>query len=735
MRYLLYFTIAFAMNCMILVYKPEVYIAIIVAVFLLLLCLFWRRSGSPVKIVCCLILGCVASYGWYAGYTHLYLSPVIALDGMTQNVTIRADDYSEKTNYGLRFPGSIIIQEKQYQVFTYLNDQEAITPGTTVTGSFRFRVTTPGGLGESSYYQGKGIFLLAYQDGDVLRKMHSPEKIDIPAIFRRKLQNGIDRYFPEDTAPFAKALLIGDTSDLSYAVDTAFKISGIRHIVAVSGLHVSILFAFLSTITWKRRWLTGLLGFPALLIFAAVAGFSPSVNRACIMCGLMLLAMLADREYDGPTALAFAVLVILMVNPLTITSVSLQLSAGSVMGIYLFGSQIRNWMRSLFRRKENSFLSKWVSSSVSVTLSAMVITTPLCAYYFGMVSLIGPITNLLVLWVVSFIFYGIMGVCALHFLSPAAAFFAAKVIAVPIRYVMFVSQKLAYAPIAAVYTASPYIVAWFVFVYLLLVVFMISRKRKPQTLGCCAVLGLCMALLAGWLEPMRDELRFTVLDVGQGQCLLLQSERRTVMVDCGGDSDSIAADTAAAFLHSQGIPKVDCMILTHLDRDHAGGAANLLSCMNTDILILPPIYSELKTGKASQVVYAAEPMKIDLEGTKIEVYPPTFPGNSNEMSLCILFDTEKCDILITGDRDGFGERALLRNANIPDVDILVAGHHGSKNSTCEELLLAVRPEIVCISAGRENSYGHPAPELLHRLQNYGCTVYRTDELGTFTIRR
>ena len=105
------------------------------------------------------------------------------------------------------------------------------------------------------------------------------------------------------------------------------------------------------------------------------------------------------------------------------------------------------------------------------------------------------------------------------------------------------------------------------------------------------------------------------------------------------------------------------------------------------------------------------------------------------MSLCILFDTEKCDILVTGDRSGFGERALLRYARIPDVDILVAGHHGSRHSACEELLAAVTPEIVCISVGKHNSYGHPAPELLQRLQDFGCSIYRTDQHGTITIRR
>ena len=120
---------------------------------------------------------------------------------------------------------------------------------------------------------------------------------------------------------------------------------------------------------------------------------------------------------------------------------------------------------------------------------------------------------------------------------------------------------------------------------------------------------------------------------------------------------------------------------------------------------------------------------------KIQIFTPRFPGNSNEMSLCILFDTENCDILITGDRTGFGERSLLRHAQIPDVDILVAGHHGAKNSTCEELLDAVTPEIVCISVSQDNSYGHPSADTIERLQQRGCTIYRTDRHGTITIRR
>lgn len=233
---------------------------------------------------------------------------------------------------------------------------------------------------------------------------------------------------------------------------------------------------------------------------------------------------------------------------------------------------------------------------------------------------------------------------------------------------------------------------------------------------------------------MMDDVRFAVLDVGQGQCLLLQSEGKTYMVDCGGSSDSAAADAAAETLLSQGISDLDALILTHFDRDHVGGAENLLSRIDTRVLILPPVHSD-RSLPAEEILYGAENLVLTSGNTIIRIFSSQIPGNGNENSLCVLFDTENCDILVTGDRDGFGERMLLRNAAIPDVDVLVAGHHGSKNATCEELLAAACPEIVCISAGRNNSFGHPAPELLQRLDNFGCSVYRTDLQGDIIIRR
>ena len=231
----------------------------------------------------------------------------------------------------------------------------------------------------------------------------------------------------------------------------------------------------------------------------------------------------------------------------------------------------------------------------------------------------------------------------------------------------------------------------------------------------------------------------TALDVGQGQCVLLQSNGKTFVVDCGGKDGEEVADLVAERLLSQGVFHLDGIILTHFDADHSSGAEYLLSRMKTDLLIVSDCRDDEKllerlTPLVSRTVTVKEDNLLSFGNTEISIFGPVVPQFDNESSLAILFQRENCDILITGDRTGFGERVLLKTARIPEVDILVAGHHGAKNASCEELLEATKPEIVVISVG-ENRFGHPAQETLKRFADIGSTVYRTDLHGNILIRR
>lgn len=750
MRTLVWLTIGFSVACAVGAY-------LLSGVFLICLCVlcgvfaavfaFLRTKHSGYRAVFFAFLGCTIGLCWFFLYDCCFVSTARNYDGLTSNSTITVTDYSYQTDYGVAADGKVTLDGKTFRVRVYLVHNQPLSPGDEVSGEFHLRFTGNGGEKEPTYHQAEGIFLFAYADKNVkIKQVDVIPTLYFAAVLRKEIQQVLTYLFPEDTVAFARALLLGDSSGLTYAQDSTLKVSGIRHVIAVSGLHVSILFSFVYQLCGKRRFLTAVFGIPVLLLFAAVAGFTPSVVRACIMQMLMILALLINKEYDAPSALAFAVLMMQAVNPLTVTSVSLQLSAGCMAGILLFSERINSYLLQEKRFGKIKVTSakgrvvRWLSGSVSISVSAMLITTPLSAYYFGMVSVIGIITNLLCLWVVSFAFYGIMAAAALGAVWLPAGRIVAGLISWPIRYVLGVANLMAEIPVAAVYTGSIYILLWLVAAYALLAVFYFSSRKRPAFLVCSIVIGLVLSLSASWLEPKLDDVRVTVLDVGQGQSVLLQCKDAYYLVDCGGDTESIAADAAAQALLSQGITHIDGLLLTHYDEDHAGGAVAFLSRIKAEHLYLPDISEEnqhresLAASYSEHISWIEEETVLGGENFKITLFPGEKCEDDNESGMCVLFQAENCDILILGDRNSSGERFLLEQTQLPELELLVVGHHGSNASTSFDFLAATRPKNAVISVGAGNPYGHPHENVLKRLYLFGCTVQRTDLDGTIVYR-
>lgn len=719
-------------------------VALVLAGILAALKIKYPKCALPLLV----FLGCAAGFCWFGLYDHLFVLIPRVADGQSLTVSIEASDYSYETDYGSAVEGTVTLNQRVYRIKAYLHTKEQVAPGDTVTGTFRFRLTTDGGLEDPTTHRTEGIFLLAYPIGtSVIQKADEISWKNYPAIWRGQLLERINELFPGESGAFASALLLGERSGVTYEMDTAFKVSGISHVIAVSGLHVSILFGLIYTLLVKRRVLSCVVGIPALFLFAAIAGFSPSITRACIMQSLMLLAMMLDKEYDGPTALAFSVFVMLVANPLTILSVSFQLSIGCMLGIFLFSEKIRNALllcgRKWFTKERNISTKIWkvVTSSVSVSLSATVMITPLVAYYFGCISIYGVVTNLLTLWVISFIFYGIIVCLFLSLISVGVGQVVAAVVAIPIQFVLGTAGFISRLPMAAVYTSNPYVVVWLIGVYAMLGIFLLQRKKQPMLLLTSIVFTLLLTQVFSWFEPLQDDFRITMLDVGQGQSILLQSDGKTFLVDCGGDDGEDAASTTAEALLSQGISRLDGIIVTHYDVDHAGGVVPLLSRVQTDRLILPytekedEISQSLAAASNGSVEYVREDLVYTFGSTEMTIFASNTHESDNESSICILFQRESCGILITGDRGADGEKQLLQAHSIPEVDVLVAGHHGSAGSTSEELLAATSPQFAFVSVGEDNRYGHPSDKVLERLIGAGCEIYRTDIHGTIIFRR
>ena len=681
--------------------------------------------------------GLALGFLWCYGYEMLQLRPLGALDGELRKIHMVAIEDGEPTEYGYR----VLCRSGSVGVLAYID-----TPNTPILAGEELSLTAElCGVSdkENLYYISKDVGLLAYQEGSLDRTGRNMGLRTLPARIYSALQDRITELFPQDVSPFALALLTGDTSKLSYGFRNQMSLVGISHVVAVSGMHVSLICALVLNLCLRRRRLAALLCLGAMWFFGAMLGFTPSVTRAVVMNSILLMAPIFNREYDSPTALGFALFLLLLKNPYAIGSVGLQLSFASVGGILWFTGPICRWMRHLpvERILKGRFLGgmwNFLTASAATTLGASILTMPLGVYYFGTVSLISVLSNVVLLPLISAIFtlgypLLLMSYCFYH-----GAVCIAHWIGYPIRWILSAVECLSRVPYATLYSGSPYVLLWMGASYLLL--FMAYRFRRAGV-----ALLLCIAMLITipvFQSITRESFAFTMVDVGQGQCLIGQWQDYVAVIDCGGSEEEGAGETAARELLNRGKRRLDALILTHFDTDHAGGCVQLMDRIEVGCLYLPNLdpESDQRTrilAKANEeqipICWVTEDLRLNTHGGRIDIFAPVGTKSEND-GLSLLLSVGDYDILVTGDLSVEEERQLLLTRVIPDIEILVAGHHGAADSTGHRLLEYAKPEQLLISVG-ENYYGHPTSRVLERATSLGIAIRRTDLEGTIRITR
>ncbi len=697
--------------------------------------------------LCLAFLGLALGFCWTAGFDLFAIAPVRSLAGQSVSITATLHDDPQPTKAGVSVYADAELGGHDRRLLVYLQEDPGIRAGDRLqTEAF---LALPEGEDYELYYRSIGVDLIAYARGEVQVLPGDEFRLSsLPLSLRRALKEKIEALFPADSAPFVKALLIGDRSGLSYAQRNALSISGIAHTVAISGMHVSILLGLVMLLCGNRRWLSALIGIPVVLLFTLMVGAVPSVIRAAVMQILLLLAPLLRRENDPATSLGAAMLIILLPNPWAVANLSFQLSFAAMAGILLFAGKIYRRLsdffniKGLFRVPIARQLVSYVLGCLCSTFSASVFTLPLIAWQFSTVSLLSPLTNLLTLWAVSFVFEGALLCCLLGFVWAGPAKLLAGGLAFLVRYILAVAEGLARLPLSAVYTDNVYILLWLIFCYVLAGCFFLGGRKRLLSYGCTAVLSLCLCVFLGYFDSAGASLRFTMLDVEQGQCLVFQDSGVTLMYDCGTARGDQAGETAARFLLSQGIGRVDILVLSHYDADHAGGVCQLMDRTQVDLLYLPdlpsPVREEIEEAAAKQgtaLRYVTQNEQLSFGSSRVKIFAPVMTQKENDASLALLYSQGSYDILATGDMSSAAERLLLTNYKLPNVEVLVAGHHGSATSTCQTLLELTQPETVLISVGENNSYGHPAEETLARIEDFGAELYRTDLCGNIMIKR
>ncbi len=740
MRILVIFTAAFAAACLLCAYLfSPVIAAISAAVFAAAAVMPALIKGlKHRKALFLLLSGLAFGFLYFSVYSAVLVSPAEGLCGENQGIEITVCSYPEESYSGFRYDGRISCPGPDIRCILY-NESSGLLPGDVVS------VTADVQSAEKSKYS-SGVYLTVYASKAEVLSGGNLNLTGIGSVMASRVKQIIFSVFPEDTSAFAEALITGDKSELSgeARLYSALKTSGLAHIVAVSGMHLSFLISVLSIFVKnrRRRAVSGIL---LILFFMVFTGFSPSVCRAGIMYIFVLCADFTRREADPLTSLFAALLLLLLVNPYSCAGVSLQLSFLSSLGIILMSGRIYRTLARPFSKlgKISGRIILPIISILSVTAAALLFTVPVTALYFGSISLCAPLASLLVMGVMSAAFILCACACALGFIWLPAASLAAHAASLILRYISKAAIFTAGLPFSAAYTSNKWVIVWLVCTYVIVLSVIIVRLplRRCILPACISAAALCAAVILPVLFSGGAALTMTALDVGQGQCIVITSSDFTAVVDCGSSSGENAGSIAVSYLLGRGIDNIDILILTHYHADHINGTDELLSAVGASTVILPPPEDstqrddeliELAGEVGSRVIFSDEFLSVNMGDSVLSIYPPIAGKSENERCTAILCSENDFDILITGDMPAYCEMQLIDAWPLPDIEVLVAGHHGSATSTSEQLLQAVKPETAVISVG-ENSYGHPSPELLTRLSEYGAAVFRTDISGDITI--
>lgn len=688
-------------------------------------------------------MGLALALCWDWAYVQLVLSPYEAMVGTTDTLTMEAVDFPSATEYGCRVEVRILERGLRGKSI-YYGDEEllGIEPGNRIIGQVYVNSAAVIRDEKVSTHTARGFYALLYarETADV-ENGNAGSLRYLPQRLARQMQRVIAASFPERTQAFLNAILLGDKYDLTTEDKTSLSEAGLYHVTAVSGLHCAFLLSLLSFLIGRHRQkLLAAVAIPLLALYALTVGLTPSIVRACIMLVMLLLAPIFERESDPPTALSFALFLILAHDPFAVKSVSLQLSFAAMAGIIWLSPKLYESIR----RKKRSKPASFVLGSLAATAGALVFTVPLSAYYFGILSLVAPLSNLLCLWAATLTFAtGLLTVLA-GLLYPPAAQIAAYAPHYGALYLLTAARRLADLPYHAVFFVGSYLKLWLVYVYAMFAVCVFSRRGKLRwlTAGILAAATLALTVWLNALPFQSGALHMVALDVGQGQSVVLHSGGETALIDCGSSSYLDAGDVTADYLLSAGVRKIDCVVLSHYHDDHVDGLPTLLARLGVGALILPdiedgdPLRAEvlaLAEQYGIPVTFARDELTVPLGSASLTVYPPLTEGDMNEECLSVLCSVGDFDALFTGDMDANTEYLLVATHQLPDVEVLMAGHHGSRWSTGEDLLAEVKPETAIVSCGRGNGYGHPHDEALRRLVDAGASVYRTDVQGSIHI--
>ncbi|MDR2428278.1 MAG: DNA internalization-related competence protein ComEC/Rec2, partial [Candidatus Margulisbacteria bacterium] len=510
---------------------------------------------------------------------------------------------------------------------------------------------------------------------------------------------------PEEQARIMCTFLFGAASSALDSETTAeYRRAGVIHLLVVSGMHITLFVALLQSLSgclrlrpWPSFWLITLVN--VLFIFAVGAG--PSVGRAGLMAEIALLGRTVQRRTDAYNTLTLSGLGLCLGDPLLIFDVGFQLSFAATFSLLFLVPVLTERL---------NFLPRFLRDLTAVSTAPLLLTTPLCVYYFGGVSLGALFLNMLVLpWVETLTYIGFVSSFIGLFSLPLATLLNT------VSYGLFVFLDWLVNIFARTYIDLPQIPLALLF---LAAGWSFVLALRPRWLGKYTLI-LSLFVLGWCWYPGPHNLRIIFLNVGQGDCIVVTRRRKALVIDCGSESGGAAGETLQQTLLKLGVGQPD-VLLTHAHADHYNG---LLELPRINTLVLPDSTPEWLAEKLTD---KAKYLNGKLLFVEIHRAAQIDEKNENNNSILAVLTQGDFRALFTGDAEAAAEENFLDI--LPEADLLKAGHHGSKTSSSAEFLAMVKPDNTVISCGAGNKYRHPNKEALDRLSVWG-NIWRTDTDG------
>lgn len=573
------------------------------------------------------------------------------------------------------------------------------------------------------------------------------------------------------------AIILGDKTDLDSDIKELYSVSGIAHILAISGLHISFIGMAIYRLLRRRfRFLfSAAVSIPVVLSFGIMSGFGISTIRAIIMFILKIIGEVLGRKYDAITAISLAGLVLLVQNPFVVCNSGFQMSFGAIIAIVLILPIVEEILNT-----DNKII-KVISANFTISL----VMNPILAWNYYELPTFSFLLNIVVVPLMSVVIVSsIVGI-----FCSCIMFGFGKVVIFPgcgiLELYTFLCNIINKSSVASIVVGQPKVTIIIVYYAILLVVLfglknirtkytraekerniikretglVLEKKAKKERRIKGQNVKLRLACIVGFLllncliyYIPNPGFYITFISVGQGDGILIHGDNGTkVMVDGGSTSEKqVAKNCIVPYLKAEGIGTIDYSIITHTDKDHISGILEILENNNSNRiriknLVMPDInmkddtYNELIEKaklKKINVLYIKKGDTLSLGKTKIKcIYPETTTTASDKNDYCTVLSVKNktSKILLTGDISKEIEEKIKDDIE-ENYTVLKVAHHGSNYSSSEKFLKKVNPKYSIISVGKNNSYGHPGNETMERLRKQGGVIYRTDEKGGITIR-